>query len=122
MLAILTAVLVAAGVATPLLVTAFQASETPVRIVVSGVLLALMGLFMGMAFPLGMRLAMASRPQLAPLLWGVNGATSVLASILAVVIAMAFGISASFWTGVACYLFGCTAFALAASRRAARAT
>ena len=118
-LAFLTAVLVAAGAAMPLLVTAFQASETPVRIAVSGVLLAVMGLFMGMAFPLGMRLAMASRPQLAPLLWGVNGATSVLASILAVVIAMAFGISASFWTGVACYLFGSTAYALAALRRAA---
>ena len=48
-----------------------------------------------------MRLATASRPQLAPWLWGVNGATSVLASVLAVVIAMIFGISASFWTGVA---------------------
>lgn len=118
-LTLLTAVLVAAGAATPLLVTGFQASETPVRIAVSGVLLALMGLFMGMAFPLGMRLAMASRPQLAPLLWGVNGATSVLASILAVVIAMAIGISSSFWTGVACYLLGCAAFALAALRRAA---
>lgn len=117
-LAVLTAVLVAAGAATPLLVTAFQASETPVRIAVSGALLAVMGLFMGTAFPLGMRLAMASRPQLAPLLWGVNGATSVLASILAVVIAMAFGISSSFWSGVACYLLGCAAFALAALRRA----
>jgi hypothetical protein len=75
-----------------------------------------MGVFMGMAFPLGMRLAMASRAGLGPWLWGVNGATSVLASVLAVVIAMAFGISASYWTGFASYLVGLGAFALAARR------
>jgi len=117
LLALLTAVLAAAGLATAALVTGFQASETPVRIAVSAALLAVMGIFMGMAFPLGMRLAMGSRPQLAPWFWGVNGAMSVLASVLAVVIAMAFGISASFWTGVASYLAGFAAFAAAARQR-----
>jgi hypothetical protein len=77
-----------------------------------------MGIFMGMAFPLGMRLALASRRELGPWLWGVNGAMSVLASVLAVVIAMAFGISVSFWSGVASYLLGLGAFAFAAQRRA----
>jgi hypothetical protein len=76
-----------------------------------------MGLLMGMIFPMGMRLAAASRAELAPWLWGVNGATSVLASVLAVVIAMAVGISASFWAGVGCY-----ALALAAYAGAARST
>ena len=70
-----------------------------------------------MAFPLGMRLAMTSRPRLAPWLWGVNGAMSVLASVLAVAIAIAFGISASFWTGVASYLLATGAFAIAARQR-----
>src|SRR5439155_16416018 len=82
------------------LITFFSDGETPVRVAVSGALLAVMGVFMGMAFPMGMRLAMASRRELGPWLWGVNGAMSVLASVLAVVIAMALGISASFWTGV----------------------
>ena len=35
--------------------------------------------------------------------WGVNGAASVCASVLAVVIAIGAGISAAFWTGTACY-------------------
>ena len=41
---------------------------------------------------------------LTPWLWGINGATSVFASVLAVVIALAAGISATFWTGAACYV------------------
>lgn len=112
-LALLVAILAAAGFAMAPMVAGFQGSETAVRIAVSGALMASMGVFMGMAFPLGMRLAMASRPQLAPWLWGVNGATSVVASVLAVVIAMAFGISASFWSGVLCYLAAIAAFAFA---------
>jgi hypothetical protein len=43
---------------------------------------------------------------------------SVVASVLAVVIAMAYGISTSFWTGVASYLVAAAAFAFAASTRA----
>ena len=58
---------------------------------------------MGMAFPLGMRMALGRAPLLAPWFWGVNGAASVCASVLAVVIAIGAGISAAFWTGTACY-------------------
>ena len=32
-------------------------------------------------------------------LWGINGAASVCASVLGVVIALFFGISAAFWAG-----------------------
>ena len=115
----LAAVLVAVGLAMVPLITSFSDAETPVRITIAAALLAAMGVLMGMAFPLGMRVAMASRRELAPWLWGVNGATSVLASVLAVVIAMAAGISTSFWTGVACYVVALAAFALA-SRPSAR--
>jgi len=115
-LGVLTAVLVLTGFATVPLVTIFADAETPVRIAVSAVLLGAMGVFMGMAFPLGMRLAVALRRELAPWLWGVNGATSVLASVLAVVIAMAVGISASFWTGVASYAVALASFAIAAGQ------
>ena len=113
-LAVLTAVLALAGLITPSVIDLFSDAQTPVRVAVSGALLAVMGLFMGMAFPTAMRLAMASRPELGPWLWGVNGATSVLASVLAVVIAMAFGISTSFWAGVAAYVLALCAFVAAA--------
>jgi hypothetical protein len=36
--------------------------------------------------------------------WGVNGATSVFGSVLGVVISIEIGITAAFWTGVACYV------------------
>ena len=62
------------------------------------------GFLMGMAFPLGMRAAAHRAPELAPWLWGINGATSVCASVIAVAIALHWGIAASFWTGVACYV------------------
>ena len=76
---------------------------------------SVIGFFMGMAFPMGMGLAAGRSPELTPWLWGINGAMSVLASVLAVVIALAWGISASFWTGFACYLAATAAF-IAASR------
>jgi hypothetical protein len=74
-----------------------------------------LGLFMGMAFPLGMRLASGRTPALTPWLWGINGATSVCASVLAIVIALSSSISAAFWTGVACYGAALIAFAWASA-------
>jgi hypothetical protein len=114
LLVLLTVVLAAAGLVTAALMAGLQSSETPVRIAVSACLLAAMGIFMGAAFPLGMRLALAGRPQLAPWLWAVNGAVSVVASVLAVVIAMASGISTSFWAGVGSYLVAAAVFVMIA--------
>jgi hypothetical protein len=57
-----------------------------------------------MAFPIGMRRALRDAPAIAPWLWGVNGAASVCASVLVVVIALGAGISAAFWAGTACYV------------------
>lgn len=112
--------LAAFGFATPWAVQAFEGAATPVRILVAAVLLAPIGLFMGMAFPLGMRLASARSADFTPWLWGINGAASVWASVAAVVIAMAGGISTSFWVGVACYFVALSMFVLAAARFTSR--
>jgi hypothetical protein len=56
-----------------------------------------------MPFPIGMKLASARAAVLTPWLWGMNGAASVCCSVLAVAIALAAGISASYWAGVVCY-------------------
>ena len=79
------------------------ASGMPARILVSVLLLAPAGLLLGMAFPMGMRRAFAVRPDLTPWLWGVNGAASVFASVLAIVIALEFGISFAYWCGIGVY-------------------
>ncbi len=98
------AVLVVFGIATPAITHRFEGADTPVRILIAVGILLPVGFCLGMAFPLGMRLALQRSPSIAPWLWGVNGATSVCASVLAVVIAIGAGISAAFWVGTLCYL------------------
>jgi len=99
------------GFLTPHAIRFFQSSTTPLRIIVSLAILFPLGVFMGMAFPLGMGAASARAAALTPWLWGINGACSVLASVLAVVIALGSGISAAFWTGVACYTIALMTYA-----------
>ncbi len=97
------------GWVTPHVVDALIGTSTIVRILAAVGLLLPIGLLMGAPFPIGMRLAGVRAPELTPWLWGINGATSVCASVVAVVIALSAGISTSFWCGVACYGIACVA-------------
>jgi hypothetical protein len=119
-LALLVATLAAFGLLTPVATHAFEAAATPVRILTSVALLAPLGFLMGMPFPIGLRAASrdANARTTTPWLWGVNGSTGVVASVLAVVISMSAGISAAFWMGVGCY--GLAAAGLAWGLRAQR--
>jgi hypothetical protein len=112
-LALLVAVLAVFGLITPAVAEWSQPLTTPVRILAAVVLLCPIGLFMGMAFPLGMKLAAARSQELTPWLWGLNGAASVLASVLGICIALTWSISTSFWAGWLCYLCALTAFVAA---------
>jgi len=112
-LVVLVAVLAVFGAVTPFVVRATAAASTPLRIGAALLLLFPAGLVMGMAFPLGMKLASSRASRLTPWLWGLNGAASVLASVLSVCIALTWSISAAFWTGWLAY-----ALALLAFRRA----
>ena len=87
-----------------------QNAPTAYRILVAALVLCPLGLTMGTAFPLGMRLATLKADALAPWLWGINGATSVCASVVVVVISLSFGISTAFATGVGCYAIASAAF------------
>jgi MFS family permease len=95
-------VLCAVGVLTPALTAQFVPFGTVARILVSVALLAPAGLCMGMMFPAGMVLSARHR-DMQPWFWGINGAVSVFASILGMMISMAFGIASAYWTGVAAY-------------------
>jgi predicted membrane-bound spermidine synthase len=115
LLLILLAVLSVFGTVSPGILRAFQESTTLARVLLVTAMLFPLGVFMGMAFPLGMRLASGRTPALTPWLWGINGATSVCASVLAIVIALSSSISAAYWTGVVCYVASLIAFAQAAA-------
>jgi hypothetical protein len=117
-LLILCAVLVASGLVTPLIVHGLAASATFARILAAAAATLLpMGFFMGLPFPLGLAAA-ESNPKLVPWLWGINGAASVLCSVLAIVVALGAGISAAFWAGVACYAVALAMYALSSHSRA----
>jgi hypothetical protein len=116
-LLLLLCVLVIFGLATPYVIHGCTAAVTPIRIILAAAILFPLGLLMGMAFPLGMKVASGKSESLTPWLWGINGATSVSASVLAVAIALGVGISASFWTGFCCYLVAFLAFLSAGRNR-----
>ncbi len=119
-LVLLIGVLVIFGILTPYAISAFRGSTTLLRILVAVIVLVPLGLFMGMAFPIGMRTASAKAASLTPWFWGINGATSVCASVLAVAIALSSSISTSFWVGVACYAVAFIAFVWASRGAHAR--
>lgn len=100
------------GLLAPRLTQAFMGAGTAARISVAVAVLFPLGLFMGMAFPIGMKLALGRSSAVTPWLWGLNGATSVCAAVLAVVVAMAAGISAAFWLGCLCYVVGVASLVL----------
>ncbi len=61
-----------------------------------------LGFFMGSFLPQGMRL-LGQRQGAVALFWGINGASSVLGSILAMIVQISFGINAAFIGGVVLY-------------------
>jgi hypothetical protein len=74
------------------------------RVGVAVVLLAPFGLTLGMAMPIGLRRLSGLYPSGVPWAWGINGVTSVLASVLAIAIAITWGFAAATLLALACYL------------------
>ncbi len=103
-LSIAAVILGAFGLATPAIAAAIEPLATRWRILASIGVLWPIGFVMGMAFPIGMKIAASRSRSLTPWLWGLNGAASVLASVLSVCIALTWSISTAFWSGWVCYL------------------
>jgi hypothetical protein len=80
--------------------------ESPIinRAVVSIMLIAPVGLLLGICFPTGMKLVQSAKSLETPWFWALNGIFGVLCSALAVFMAIHIGISANFYTSAACYL------------------
>jgi hypothetical protein len=93
----------ALGFLTPEVIDRMDGATTPARIATAVAILAPLGLLMGMPFAIGMRAASTRPGAPTAFLWGINGATSVCASVLGVTIAVFYGISAAYWTGLVAY-------------------
>ncbi len=61
------------------------------------------GFLMGFPFPLGLARLETTAPDLVPWVWGVNGSVSVVASVLAAILALGFRLSLVLWLGVGMY-------------------
>jgi hypothetical protein len=111
-IAVLLTVIVVFGLITNSVTEAVAGGTTPVRIATAVGLLAPLALMMGMPFSIGM--GAASRTAGAPtaFLWGINGATSVVASVTGALVAMFFGISTTFMTGFVAYAMAAVALVL----------
>jgi hypothetical protein len=94
----------------------FQASGVVTRLAVATALLIPAGTLMGMALPIGLSWTSRSHPLLGPWFWSLNGAASVCASVLTVIVSLQAGIAASLWVGTAAYAVAFLAFVFATRR------
>ena len=104
------AILLAAGAALlekvlPELAGYLLTQSFAVRAGVCAVVLLPFAFLMGMCFPTGVRMLDRGRKALIPWAYGVNGAASVLGSVLAVVLAMNLGFTKVQWVSAGLYVF-----------------
>jgi len=79
---------------------------------VSAAMLFPSGFFMGMAFPLGIKKAeLAHDGAPTAWYWGINGAFSVISSVLAVVVAVFWGVTMTLLVGLVAYVVALIALA-----------
>lgn len=75
------------------------------RIIVASVLVMFQGFFMGMSFPRGLKLiGEDGRSEIVPVMWGINGVTSVIGSVLSVILSMTIGFTGALVAGTVIYL------------------
>jgi hypothetical protein len=103
-LLVLAGVIIVYGLLLPGAVAAINGQPLPVKILLSFVLLISAGILMGIPFPLGISLLHEAAPQLIPWAWAVNGCFSVIAPLLAVMLALSAGYHLVLFAGAAMYL------------------
>lgn len=95
----------------PPILRAFVGLGTPIKVVLSVLMIAPLGFVLGRPFPLGIRMVHGHVTELVPWVWGVNGAASVLGTVVSTVVAISYGFTVALLVGLTFYLI-----ALAVSR------
>jgi hypothetical protein len=102
-LAILPVLTLTYALGLPLLFRLALSASLGVRLAVAVLALAPPGLLMGIPFPKGLALLERRAPTLVAWAWGANGSISVVASILAALVAFDLGFTAVLVGGALCY-------------------
>lgn len=87
----------------PIEFNVFIQSSQIFRIALSMLLIAPVGVLMGTALPLGLKIFTQKQPGLIPWLWGINGAASVLGSVAAFLVAINLGYLQTVLAGAGLY-------------------
>lgn len=110
-----TSLLYAAGL--PVMVERFLDQSAAVRVTMTVLVLAPIGLVLGMAYPVGIRVLCEFDDSLVPWAWGLNGATSVVASVSAVFVGAQAGFTWALLLGSVTYAIGFLALTMAVAAR-----
>ncbi len=92
------------AVTIPLFTHHFLSSSLLFRLVSSSLFLAPLGFVMGIFFPSGLSIVGEKNPEFIPWACAVNGVAGVVSSILAILLAMAYGFTFVFTMAAFCYL------------------
>ena len=96
--------LVLTAFATPLVFSVALGWTLPFRILLAIVILIPLGVLLGMPFPTGLRLVSLEAPALVPWGWGVNGFFTVIGTVIALILGMAWGFKVVLVVGGCAYL------------------
>ncbi len=101
------AVLVVVALLTPLVLQGMFAValgwSTALRVILTLLSLAPLGLLMGIPFAKGSALIESRAPGLIPWVWAINGSASVISGVLATMAALSWGFSVVLWLGAGAY-------------------
>ena len=102
-LIILCALLACSIYTLPYMFDHFLGTPGIIKIIVTLCAMAPLGMCMGMALPIGIKLVEKDGPSIIPWVWAVNGACSVLGSVVAWGISLNYGFNATLWAAVSVY-------------------
>lgn len=90
--------------ALPFIINATFALQLHWRILIAAAVVAPIGILLGQPFPLELKYVEHHRRPIIPWVWSLNGAASVLGSVAAVAMAMAYGFTVVLLIGAGCYV------------------
>jgi hypothetical protein len=89
----------------PLLLNSISSYPLKLKVLIIFVTLMPLGFFMGIPFPMGIKVLGEKNERLIPWAWAINACFSVLTPILTIILAIVFGFKIVLWLGTLAYLF-----------------
>lgn len=116
---LLLGVLLITALGLPLIIGAALRLDLWLRIVIAVAVLVPLGVLLGMPFPLGLQIVSGDADALVPWAWGVNGFFTVIGTVSALILGMAWGFKLVLLLGAGCYVLSLVALRISQGARSA---